>query len=191
MWILVTGYEAFGNIGKNPSWLAVDLLPDTIRLSDGDSCSIVRLKFRVVYSDIDDFYKTSFATMCDDRESKPAMIIHCGVATDSQTIRLEKFAYNLSRGLDVLGKCPEGPIDEMLPLDSTLPSKLNLKAAADMLSSQGLHTRVSTDPGRFLCNYVFYQALRISDIDSRVVFFHVPPENRPRTIRRLALAISI
>ncbi|KAK2179578.1 hypothetical protein NP493_482g00019 [Ridgeia piscesae] len=48
---------------------------------------------------------------------------------------------------------------------------------------------VSLDPGRYLCDYIYYTSLHINPFCT--AFIHVPPLNQPYTARQLAVAIRI
>ena len=61
---------------------------------------------------------------------------------------------------------PERPLEE--PLSSALP----LQDFCAQLTAAGHNCSISDDPGRFLCNYVYYRSLQKVPTS---VFIHVPP----------------
>jgi len=58
-------------------------------------------------------------------------------------------------------------------LCTTLPVE-NLKIA--LCDKSKFQTEISTDAGRFLCNYIYYQSLHFSTLNkTHSLFLHVPP----------------
>jgi len=56
-----------------------------------------------------------------------------------------------------------------------------------------VNIRTSTNPGRYLCAYLYYAslaALHISEDTKRVIFVHVPPKNESADIERGVFVIS-
>lgn len=197
MWILVTGFGEFGTITRNPSWLAVKALPSKV----GD-VEIVKLQLRVSYKCLEEFYVVTFPKLCLDHGNQlPALICHCGVAADSKSIRLERVAYNKRVGADVDSQCPPCPeIDPTKPVDQPLYTSVDVSFLAHKLTDGNVRAIVSTDPGRYLCNYSYYLAiekassLAENDDDcccSRVkaLFVHFPLEGNPLSIAEMTQAL--
>lgn len=77
------------------------------------------------------------------------------------------------RCADECGFQPEStPIVPERPLEETLTSALPLQDLCAQLAATGFNCNVSDDPGRFLCNYVYYRSLEKIPTS---VFIHVPP----------------
>ena len=70
-------------------------------------------------------------------------------------------------------------IDINISLDASLPARFPIHEMMAFLKETNLHAHLSTDPGRFICNYIFYRSLRNCNLDvnrTDVVFVHTPPE---------------
>jgi pyroglutamyl-peptidase len=82
---------------------------------------------------------------------------------------------------DVKGYQPNGiKIDDCYDFDCPVVSKLPLFELCQQLKSHGFNVMISNDPGRYLCNYIYYSSLQaceklqqqISTIQSLPVTFH-------------------
>ena len=72
-------------------------------------------------------------------------------------------------------------IDSNVSLDASLPARFPVHEMMAFLKETNLFAQLSTDPGRFICNYIFYKSLRNCDVDTNrtdVVFVHTPPEEK-------------
>lgn len=124
----------------------------------------------------------------------PTLLIHLGVDGRAEQFKLESTAYNnmTFRVPDELGnQFTDKVIDEECALDSPMCSKLPLQEICSLLQSQGHNVTVSSDPGRFICNFIYFQSLRRShslsestassssaSIPSHSLFIHVPPKEK-------------
>lgn len=112
------------------------------------------------------------------RVIRPDALILLGEAAGSKTIRLETTAWNeLNFKIpDIAGRQPEGRAifpESPAILSATLP----LKKLQARLESNGHEAVLSNNPGRYLCNQVFYASLKwINDhaIPCRTGFIHLP-----------------
>lgn len=100
-----------------------------------------------------------------------------------------------------------------MPLGSALHSTLPLADCLAALTAKGVECCESDDPGRFVCNYLFYTSLSMSSASTSQavqpaaescsaatgwssIFVHVPPLNKLpldqqlTTIRELMLALG-
>ena len=71
-------------------------------------------------------------------------------------------------------------IDTNVSLDASLPARFPIHEMMSFLKETNLQAQLSTDPGRFICNYIFYKSLRNGSFDANlidVVFVHTPPED--------------
>ena len=112
--------------------------------------------------------------------------LHLGVHGGARQIRLETRAYNdvSFRSPDERGYQPpmRTPIDESKPSVATLDTRIAVQGvcAQDGLSQW---TTPSLDPGRFLCNYIYYRSLAATtneheeseEEEEEAIFVHVPP----------------
>jgi len=124
------------------------------------------------------------------RQLRPGILVMMGEAGGSREIRLESTAWN---GLDfripdAAGRQPSGmPIREGAP--GSLQASLPLQRLCDVLAEGGHPVTLSDDPGRYLCNQVFFEAMHALDrwsIDCAAGFVHLPLETDYATPRAVA-----
>ena len=83
MSILLTGFEPFDGASVNPSWEAVQRVPDVICGQD-----VHRLRLPVVYS------QAAEAMLAEIRRLRPEIVICCGVAGGRKAVTPELVALN-------------------------------------------------------------------------------------------------
>lgn len=156
------------NVAENPSGtLAQSLDPDATIL-------------RVAYGDIDRWLDSK-ALDC------ATGLLMCGVHPSARTLRLELVAHNEVTGIaDVDGQTPLGSIQE--GLSPRLASTLVSPSLADKVAGGRIRNlRLSTDGGRYLCNYALFQALaRRPELPA--AFLHIPPFSVVPLARQVELA---
>ena len=94
---------------------------------------------------------------------------------------LEACGYNLQdfRVPDNSGKQIQNEkICKKTPLDEALKSKLDIQLVASKLSKKH-DVEISDDPGRYLCNYVYFSSLNcFKEVENSCsLFVHIPPLN--------------
>jgi len=157
--ILVTAFGPFEGRTQNASHLALQQLKQTMP----------SIWTRVL--PVDSVFAPSRLRQAI-RKIQPDLLILLGEAAGSSTIRLEASAWNLLdfRIPDNAGREPRGtPIEPGGPeeLKSTLP----LEKIHAALSKANHHITLSTDPGRYLCNQIYYISRRMME---RAIFIHLP-----------------
>lgn len=150
MAILLTGFEPFGSVTRNPSGSIVE----HVRSSATGA-------FAGVAGEV---LPTAFAAAGERlrnliRAHRPQAILCLGVAAERSAIDLERIALNLddAERPDNAGAAPRGrPIVPEGPVAyrSTLP----LDAMHAALQAAGCPVRLSNHAGTFVCNHVFYVA---------------------------------
>ncbi|KNC56029.1 pyrrolidone-carboxylate peptidase [Thecamonas trahens ATCC 50062] len=113
---------------------------------------------------------------------RTTLLLHLGVAASATGVRLEQRAYNEAsfRVPDQDGaQLSDEPIDEVMPTESWLETLLPLERIAALMSDAhpDVPIEVSTDAGRYLCNYLYYKSLRLAHGSSNLhsLFVHIPP----------------
>jgi pyroglutamyl-peptidase len=127
----------------------------------------------------------------------PLLVIHVGVAGGSDSIRLEQQAFNQTHGKDVSGKEPQsGRVDEREPAHQIRTTAIDLPRLRQHVVQQCQTTHsftpritISQDPGRYLCNFIYYKGLQTLG-PSLVLFVHVPEEGRPHSIAELTTTLQ-
>ena len=150
--ILVTGFLPFGDHAVNPSALLAE--------SCGRPFEVLEVSFAAV---------DSFVARVASARTPPDVLLMLGLRGGGNTIDLEMIARNhIGPSPDMRGETRgPGPIDPGGP--DVLPTRLSVA-----LKSPGRFSP-SEDAGCYLCNYVYYEALRRLPASVRVGFVHVPP----------------
>lgn len=163
--LLITGFDAFGGQDVNPSWLAVQELPDQI----GDF-KLRKLRIPTVFG------AAASAVLEAAKEFHPHVILCIGQAGGRSAVTPERIAVNIrdARIPDNAGNQPSGePVapDGPAAYFSTVPVK---KMAQAILDTQ-IPGTVSNSAGAFVCNDVLYTLLHhYAGTDTRIGFIHVP-----------------
>ncbi|MBR6184791.1 MAG: pyroglutamyl-peptidase I [Clostridia bacterium] len=188
MKLLVTGFEPFGGEKLNPSWLAVEALPQRI-----GPWEIKKLRVPTVFG-----RAARLAIQAAEAWEADA-VLAVGMAKGRVSVSLEAAALNLrfARIPDNDGQSPKDtPIDETGPAAyfASVPYRRMAQAVLDA----GIPAEVSFSAGVYVCNDLFYSLLRhFADTPVRVGFLHVPQLPRQgepslpldRTVSALAAAI--
>ena len=183
--IIITGFRPFGGRADNPSGDMLKYLPDNIAI-DGGEVEIVPVLLPVEF--VNAFLELKKAI----DEILPHTVIATGLAESRKAVTPEARAYNLmnARIPDNAGFMPMGePIDPEGP--EALPSTLPLEKMLPAISGTGMDAQVSEDPGRYVCNDLFYRLMRYaSGIDGgrtfAAGFVHLPDEEPERLARAVA-----
>lgn len=101
------------------------------------------------------------------------LFIHMGLAASRNTITIEQFAYNEKKAsiADNAGRIFHG---EKIDIDGKdiLPSPFDAKALVTLLNNHSIPAEVSEDPGRYVCNNIYYHSLLCGNT---ALFVHFPP----------------
>lgn len=187
--LLITGFDPFGGESVNPSWLAVERLPERI-----GGFVLCKLLIPTCFSN------AAAAVLEKAAEIQPDVILCIGQAGTRDAVTPERIAVNIrdARIPDNAGFQPGGePVapDGPAAYFSTVPVREMAQAIRDV----GLPGRVSNSAGTFVCNDVLYSLLRrYHGTSVRVGFIHVPwlPEQGApslpleQTVRALETAIG-
>ncbi|MCH7227829.1 pyroglutamyl-peptidase I [Haloferula sp. A504] len=116
------------------------------------------------------------------RRLAPRALLLLGEAAGAGGIRLETRAWNkLDFSIpDIAGRQPRGrPIDATAP--ATISTPVDVRRLRQTLSRAGHPVELSKDPGRYLCNQIYFTALHQAAIPA--IFVHLPLEERFPTAR--------
>ncbi|MCA8938772.1 MAG: hypothetical protein KDB07_03125 [Planctomycetes bacterium] len=173
--LLLTGFEPFAKVRRNPSWeglAAIPVLPEGVE----------RLCLPVDWRAADDAIRNALD------EFKPDAVISFGVHSGGesggrgyQTFYPETQAFNVDAAsiADNGGDLRKGVlIDPDLP--HTHARQGNGIAELDAaLRAAGHESEISQDAGRYLCNHAYYRVLEARDSGESPIkmaaFVHVPP----------------
>jgi pyroglutamyl-peptidase len=188
---IVTGFGSFGSVKKNPTERCVRKLAVTSSLENVYKCDVLDVSSHYV----DDWIESVQEQVQNDSTLGGCRLIflHLGVCETASCFKLEEYAYNEAnfRIPDTSGFQPR---HQKIVLDSDLgaPKKTGLPVhhiIQNLLKLYGEHSteivHASDDPGRYVCNYLYYKSLMACEnairdlkmddgIDMYALFCHVP-----------------
>ena len=156
MRILVTAFEPFGGNDTNISQ----------KVLDATQAEVAKLLLPVSFHRAPEVLNEAI------KQFQPEVIISMGQAAEGDKIRLERLAINMMDSTkgdndgyipDEEMICPEAP----LALKTALPVK---SLCADCINA-GLPTMVSNSAGLYVCNRIYFEALRHT---GKALFVHIP-----------------
>ncbi|KAG7356394.1 pyrrolidone-carboxylate peptidase [Nitzschia inconspicua] len=195
--IIVTGFGPFGGVTDNPTTVIVRKLRSFLEQADKfahlatlvEDCIILETSVQDVNQTCDrleaQFSKNSGEGEKDEEQTRRTTIIllHLGVDEGTSIFKVESCAYNEAnfRIPDQQGRQPRNvSIFEEEEYQSCLRTSLDVQNLAQCMKRCFPHigTMISTDPGRYVCNYVYCCSLqRFGKLDASIcsLFLHVPP----------------
>lgn len=163
--LLITGFDPFGGESVNPSWIAVNQLPDHI-----GEWELIKLQIPTIFGTAAESVLSAALSI------QPDVILCIGQAGGRNAVTPEVVAINLreARIPDNAGQQPvitpvvaDGPAAYF----STVPVREMIAAISDI----GLAASLSYSAGAFVCNDVLYTLLHhFRNTPTRVGFIHVP-----------------
>lgn len=163
--LLITGFDPFGGESVNPSWMAVNQLPDQI-----GEWKLTKLQIPTIFG------TAAESVLSTASSTQPDVILCIGQAGGRSAVTPEVVAINLreARIPDNAGQQPlNTPVVEDGPAAyfSTAPVREMIAA----ISNIGLPASLSYTAGAFVCNDVLYTLLHyFHNTPTRVGFIHVP-----------------
>lgn len=163
--LLITGFDPFGGATVNPSWEAVERLPERI-----GNWKLCKLQIPTVFG------LAAKTVLEKAQEVTPGAILCLGVAVGRSAVTPERIGINVrsARIPDNQGNQPsEEPVIPGGP--DGLFSTMNVSAMAAAIEKLGLPGTVSNTAGTFVCNDTLYALLHhYRDSSVKVGFIHVP-----------------
>lgn len=179
--ILLTGFEPFGGADRNPSWEAVQLVPDQI-----SGHVVHRLRLPVEYGRAASLLRQEIARL------HPEIVICVGVANGRKVVTPELVAVNYrfaaipdNAGAAHSGDAidPDGPAAYM----TALPVHEMIAA----INADGIPAHLSLSAGAYVCNDVYYALLGCeAEFGHKGLFVHVPGEDAV-SVEDMARALEI
>lgn len=156
MVVFVTGFGAFGGHETNPTTEIIEAL--SVSKDDSIVYDVLEVSTAAVDNYVNLRHERANLSLTDNHSN---VSIHLGVDGSRNTFNLETCCYNNKdfRIPDVAGYQPlKGQIDDKKPLDDVSMSSFNLERICSVLHQEGFNVKCSTDPGRYLCNYIYYKS---------------------------------
>lgn len=163
--LLITGFDPFGGANANPSWLAVEQLPDQV-----GNFVLCKLQISTVYGE------ATRVVLEKAEEIFPDVILCVGQAGGRDAVTPERIAVNIrdARIPDNAGNQPRGEFvaeDGPAAYFATVP----VEAMAQAVRDAGIPATVSNSAGAFVCNDTLYGLLHhYAGTNVKVGFVHVP-----------------
>lgn len=159
--IILTG---FGPYGKNTTNLSSQIVTK-LELSNVDLL-VVKKFFPVSW----DSSLNSLRNLLTHVKSNPKLVILLGIH-ESKKFHIEKCGWNFVFGKDIKNKFKFGLIRYKAPF--ILRTILNIDKSYLYLYDK-VKILISNYPGMYLCNYIYYWALLLSEQKYPVIFIHIP-----------------
>lgn len=166
--LLITGFDPFAGSNINPSWEAVQLLPETI-----GNFRLHKLQIPTVFGKAAETVLAHAAKICPD------VILCVGQASGREAVTPERIAVNIR---DAGSRCVpdnEGYLAQGEPILPNGPaayfSTLPVKEMTQAIRDAHIPGAVSNTAGTFVCNDTLYLLLHhYSGTHTRVGFLHIP-----------------
>jgi len=159
--IILTG---FGPYGKNTTNISSEIVK---------KLELTNLDFTVIKKVLPVSWDSglySLRKLLNQVKSKPKLVILLGIH-ESKKLNIEKYAWNFVFGKDVKNRFKFGLIRFKSPF--ILRTILNIDKSYLRLHNK-VKISISNYPGIYLCNYIYYWALVISEQKYPVIFIHIP-----------------
>jgi pyroglutamyl-peptidase len=170
MKVVLTGFGSFHGVQKNPTEEIIQEILNQKWIPENASS----LTAQVIQVSSEASTQFINSTLKDYEE---VVAIHLGVDSSSTCFKIEQVAYNnmTFRVPDERGFQPDRENIEYdnnfdQPIFTSIPTTTICKELQDC----GYDVILSQDPGRYICNYIYYKSLCSSD-KKISVFIHVPP----------------
>lgn len=180
---LITGFDGFGKLASNPSGTVVSMLPDKLSSLANESVKVKSIVFPTCCASWSILKRT-----LDRLSSKRTVLVLTGVAEERTQISFERFALNIRhyRIKDKGGhKRQDESIDARGP--DALRTSVPLVPLQRHMKRKGYLCEISNHAGTFICNEIYYRALRYQQMHGypqTVLFVHLPmPSNYARALR--------
>ncbi len=165
MKILITGFEPFGGDAVNPSWEAVQALPEQI-----GSHQVCKLRLPVVFG------QAAEMAIAEAKRLQADAVLAIGLAGGRRAVTPEVVAINL-RDAGIPDNAGQQPHDE--PIAPGAPaayfSTLPVRAMKDAIRTADIPAMLSYSAGVYVCNDLMYSLLQhFADTQVKCAFMHVP-----------------
>lgn len=159
--IILTGFERYGKYSNNLSSEIVRNFKEKL-----DDYLIKKVILPVAWKKSINLYKEILLRI----EKDPKLVILLGIYSNN-SISIEKIAWNFAIGNDIENKVKFRLIRLCPKL--YIKTGLDLKKIYSILKDR-IKIRISYYPGLYLCNYLYYWALYLSNKRYPVIFIHIP-----------------
>ncbi|CAL1528455.1 unnamed protein product [Lymnaea stagnalis] len=166
--VIVTGFGPFKGHQVNSSWMSVKEL-SKMGLGD-DQVELFVFEIPVIYEEVKKIIPELW------EKYKPVLMVHVGVSGVANELTLEQRAHNDGYNRDdVEGLVPPSQMCVDNCCENVLISGIDMSLVCQEVNEadQKVSSVVSQDPGRYLCDFTYFQSLHINQ--NCTAFIHVPP----------------
>lgn len=180
----VTGFKQFFNVPVNPTELVVNALPSYTAkypLPEGAtirSTNVFTVAAKTTLRHITSLYN-QYVVTSSPQQRKRTVFVHLGV-----NMSISKFVLEVQARNEATFSCPDElgwtPIRQSIEKENsditlTRRSNLDVGRLARHLAQRHFDVDVSYDAGRFVCNWIYYNSLKLAEQnESHALFVHVP-----------------
>ncbi|KAG1673962.1 hypothetical protein FOA52_015718 [Chlamydomonas sp. UWO 241] len=173
---VLTGFGKFFDVEDNPTTKLIEWLSTDLEGGSDNFNLLAGVVLGVSGEDVREWLPRLSSLLAS--EPRPVVLLSLGVAK-AECFRLETTAFNKAcfRCPDERGWQPQAScIDEALPLDYPVACPLPLERIHVNLLGSGFRVELSSDPGRFVCNYLYYATSTAAAARPHCysLFVHVP-----------------
>ena len=167
MRVLVTGFEPYWDYTINSSWTVAC---EVNKLCISDVEVIVR-QMPVRFAAVEAALKEAV------EECQPDFILMLGQSGGNDRIKLERVALNM---MDARLADNDGIIPDNQPIDkegeAAFFTNVPIKDILSALNNEGIMSKISNSCGLYVCNCLYYEALKITKESPNIVslFVHLP-----------------
>eukprot|EP01084_Bolivina_argentea_P080380 145618_1 len=185
----LTGFGQFGSIKDNPTTHLINSLPAYLYDNKDIPSNVTVASMNVLHvSGVNSLKKLKEIRASNDKEAQNTVYVylHFGVAASRKNLCLESVAYNCAN----FKGCPDelgwAPFNEMIVKENeNIYHEYCTQLPVDVLTvlmakKRGYDVEKSTDPGRYVCNWILYNSLHLSyNRDNEYnMFVHVPQHDK-------------
>ena len=167
MRVMLTGFEPYWDYTTNSSWVVAC----EVKKSCNPNVEIIVRQMPVRFTSVAETLRKDFETF------RPELILMLGQSGGSNCIKLERTALNL---MDANLADNDGfiPVDQPINIqgEAALFTSTPIKTILATLKNAGIAAKISNSCGLYVCNRLYYEALKIckeySDVSA--LFVHLP-----------------
>lgn len=193
IYFIVTGFGPFQGVKDNPTSIIAALLVDYLE-QHTDWATPEMVDTRIIETSAEAAREETDSLLRDlkDKERK-AVLLHLGVDCNRDNFYLEQCAYN-EANFRIPDERGFQPSDKSVSegCASILRTPLDLEAVRGTVNDKEM-VQISTDPGRFVCNYTYFCSLQKFQENDRVfpLFLHVPSFSKVSQEKQLKIIACI
>eukprot|EP01080_Neovahlkampfia_damariscottae_P005908 gene5908-9738_t len=178
--VYITGFGSFHGVTENPTQIFVETIQKDVNFLDQKNYKLVSTEvLEVSMNAVDDYFQKISQ---QDVQKKKVFFLHFGVHGRTKEFILESKAKNEANfGVpdEKLNFPKNEKIERNFELDHWNSTSIVKKLNSIVLDlNQKYPVKLGDDPGRFVCNYMYYQSLKFSEVNGTCsLFIHVPDQS--------------